>query len=234
MRSRLTIALMVVALGATFFETSAGAQMRAMIRSGAGARLRVGPRLGMRRGFIGAPYRQPFSGPVLLPPYYYSDYFGGGYEPIATQAPVPPVPAQLIVMQSAPPPVAPASPAESVVLENQGGQWVRTSGQTPRAQSPQPDASARLQSAPAVTKEVPAVTKPSPAVLVFRDGHTEEVERYMIKGDVIFTDANYWSTGSWTKRVPIAQLDLPATQKANEQRGGKFSLPSGPNEVMIR
>ena len=56
----------------------------------------------------------------------------------------------------------------------------------------------------------------------------------MIKGDVIFTDTNYWSTGSWTKKVPVAELDVPATRKLNEERGGKFSLPSGPNEVIIR
>jgi hypothetical protein len=230
MKSRLIIALMVVALSASFFVPYAGAQMRGMIR-GPGARLRVSPRLGTRSGFTGGRFRQPFNSPVLLPPYFYGDYYGGEYEPIEVQAAPP---AQLIVTQSAPPPVPPASPAESVVLENQGGQWVRISGQTPRGQSPQADAASRLQSAPAVTKEVPAAAKPSPTVLVFRDGHTEEVERYMIKGDVIFTDANYWSTGSWTKRIPIAQLDLPATQKANEQRGGKFSLPTGPNEVMIR
>jgi hypothetical protein len=29
-------------------------------------------------------------------------------------------------------------------------------------------------------------------------------------------------------------LDVPATLKLNQERGAKFSLPSGPNEVMIR
>jgi len=29
-------------------------------------------------------------------------------------------------------------------------------------------------------------------------------------------------------------LDVPATLKLNEDRGAKFSLPSGPNEVMFR
>ena len=80
--------------------------------------------------------------------------------------------------------------------------------------------------------------QPSPAlpaaVLVFRDGHTEEVEKYVIQGGVINARSDYWSTGSWTRKIPIAELDVPATLKLNEERGGKFSLPSGPSEIVVR
>jgi hypothetical protein len=72
------------------------------------------------------------------------------------------------------------------------------------------------------------------AVLVFRDGHKEEIGKYVIMGATICTSANYWSSGSWTRKVQIVELDVPATLKLNEERGAKFSLPSGPNEVMIR
>ena len=73
-----------------------------------------------------------------------------------------------------------------------------------------------------------------PAVLVFRDGHKQEIEKYTIVGATIYTNADYWSSGSWTREVQIVELDVPATLKLNRERGAKFSLPSGPNEVMIR
>jgi hypothetical protein len=79
---------------------------------------------------------------------------------------------------------------------------------------------------------------PSPAlpraVLLFRDGRKEEIERYVIQNDVIYVASDYWSTGSWTKQIPIAQLDVPATLKLNQQRGAKFRLPSGPGEIAVR
>jgi uncharacterized membrane protein len=71
-------------------------------------------------------------------------------------------------------------------------------------------------------------------MLVFRDGHKEEIERYAIIGAVIYTRADYWSTGSWTRKVTIADLDVPATLKLNQERGGRFTLPSGPDEVVVR
>jgi hypothetical protein len=71
-------------------------------------------------------------------------------------------------------------------------------------------------------------------VLVFRDGHKEEIGKYTIMGATIYANADYWSSGSWTRQVQIIELDVPATLKLNRERGAKFSLPSGPNEVMIR
>ena len=225
MKRRLTIVVGLVVFGATFFVSQAFAQVRLRGPS-APARTGLSPRFGTRVGLTGMRYRQAFASPVLLPPYWYGGYGYGGYggyeyEPIAEPAPQPPV---IVVQQSTPaaPATAPVpSAVESLVLENQGGQWVRISNYSQAA-------------APAATKETSAPTKLPPTALVFKDGHTEDVERYMIKGDVIFTDADYWRTGSWTRRVPLAQLDLPATQKMNEARGGKFNLPSGPNEVFIR
>jgi hypothetical protein len=62
----------------------------------------------------------------------------------------------------------------------------------------------------------------------------EEVDKYMIQGDALYTSADYWTTGSWTKKIPLAELDLPASLKLNKERGAKFNLPSAPNEVVIR
>jgi hypothetical protein len=123
----------------------------------------------------------------------------------------------------APPPTA--GSVESLVLENRGGQWVRVSNY---GQSPAHELPTQPGSAPATATKLP------PASLVFRDGHSEEVERYMVQGNFIFASTNYWSTGSWTRKIPVAELDVPATLKLNEERGVNFKLPSGPNEIIIR
>jgi hypothetical protein len=135
------------------------------------------------------------------------------------------------------------NPAESLVLELQGDHWVRLTnygqsqtGQILQRESQQASSqtSASLISA---ARQIPVSEPPSelpPAVLVFRDGHQEEIGKYVIAGTTIYTSADYWSSGSWTRKVQIAALDIPATLKVNRERGAKFSLPSGPHEVMLR
>jgi hypothetical protein len=56
--------------------------------------------------------------------------------------------------------------------------------------------------------------------LVFRDKHTEEIKNYAIVGQTlwIFTEQR-------AKKITLAELDLPATQKANEDRGVDFQIP---------
>jgi hypothetical protein len=195
-----------------------------------------------RRGFYGSGFGDyyPFYDP-------YDDTDSGG-EP-------PPAP---IVMQAA----APTSPApaqakasESLVMELRGDHWVRLTsygpqefgGQPGRLQSVsqsapgQPDShvgpsrlAGRSASGQAPPEETQPPAKLPPAVLVFRDGYQEEAAKYTIVGSTIFIKADYWSSGSWTRQVPIAQLDIPATLQANQARGAKFSLPSRPGEVMMR
>jgi len=79
-------------------------------------------------------------------------------------------------------------------------------------------------------KSVPAPretehTDPAPAtVLVFRDQHKQEVQNYAIVGQTL------WNFSSQhTEKIPLANLDVPATTKANEDRGVDFRLP-GANE----
>ena len=69
---------------------------------------------------------------------------------------------------------------------------------------------------------------------MFRDGHQEEVKSYTIIGDALYAKVDYWVDGSWTRKIEIANLDVPATLKLNQERGSQFRLPSGPQEVMIR
>jgi hypothetical protein len=66
-----------------------------------------------------------------------------------------------------------------------------------------------------------AVEQAPPTVLVFRDGHSSEVQNYGIVGQTlwVFTERH-------AKKYPLSDLDLPATKAADEQRGVEFALPS--------
>jgi hypothetical protein len=167
-------------------------------------------------------------------PYFYSDYDS---EPGIIEVPPPEI------VQT----VQPASPArvrnppESLVLELQGDHWVRITNYGQSQMDGQPESerasnlpSATLAATPRRTQTAEPPSELPPAVLVFRDGRKEQIRKYMIVGATIYTSADYWSSGSWTRKVQIVELDVPETLKLNQERGAKFSLPSGPNEVMIR
>jgi len=63
---------------------------------------------------------------------------------------------------------------------------------------------------------------PQPAtVLVYKDGHRADVVNYAIVGDALFE----FDDGR-TSKILLAELDLAATEKANDARGVDFKLPS--------
>lgn len=68
--------------------------------------------------------------------------------------------------------------------------------------------------------EAPAPAVEVKTVLVYKDGHKEEVANYAIVGDHLFD----FTTGR--RKVALADLDLPATTKANDARGVDFQLPT--------
>lgn len=59
----------------------------------------------------------------------------------------------------------------------------------------------------------------TPTVLVFRDGHQQEVANYAIAGNKLIV------LGDKTERIQLSDLDLSATAKANEDRGVDFKMP---------
>jgi len=66
-------------------------------------------------------------------------------------------------------------------------------------------------------------TEAAPAtVLVFRDQHKLEVQNYAIVGQTLWNFAP-----QHTQKIPLADLDLAATTKANDERGVDFHLPGG-------
>ncbi len=73
-----------------------------------------------------------------------------------------------------------------------------------------------------------------PAVLVFRDGHSEEVRDYTIADGSLYARGDYYRDGYWNKKIEISALNVPGTVQANSDRNVKFVLPSSPNEVIAR
>lgn len=76
------------------------------------------------------------------------------------------------------------------------------------------------ESAPAQPEE-PVADQPK-TVLVFKDGHQTTVMNYAIVGSTL-----YDLSDGRTKKVALADLDLSATMKQNDEHGVEFRLPAG-------
>ncbi len=81
--------------------------------------------------------------------------------------------------------------------------------------------SAREKTPPAVEPEPTVEMIPQPAtVLVYKDGHKMEVQNYAILGDTLFD-----FEGNRSHKIQLADLELAATQKTNDERGIEFRIP---------
>ena len=72
-----------------------------------------------------------------------------------------------------------------------------------------------------VTSAPPRVQIRAETVIVYRNHHTEEIGNYAIVGQTLWV-----FNEQRARRVPIAELDVPATVKANDARGIDFQLPT--------
>ncbi|MGH7489974.1 MAG: hypothetical protein ACREMY_30865, partial [bacterium] len=148
-------------------------------------------------------------------------------------------PAQIVFVQTPLPAeeVPEPSKPESLLIEWQGDRYVRSSGTddaSVHARRTRPDyAQESNPDVPGGKATIPARDLPS-VLLIFRDSRKEEVSSYAIADGVMYVNSDYWSSGSWNRKVQLADLDLPATLKTNQQRNVKFVLPAGPNQVVTR
>lgn len=69
----------------------------------------------------------------------------------------------------------------------------------------------------------PVAAEPS-TILIFKDGHKVEVGNYAIVGSNLFD-----LTPGHRQKLALADLDMPATEKANEDLGNDFKLPKLPD-----
>jgi hypothetical protein len=189
-----------------------------------GVRIGSGPHFGIQAGpqtagFRSGRFARGASSLFLGDPFLldYSDY-----QPYATVATQP----QIVIVPAAPAPPEPA-PArlEPLMIEWRGDRYVRIAN---NVNSAPPDYVAPSSSAPV------SPHSSLPALLIFRDGNRQEVMSYTIVGDSLYTDADRWVSGAWSKKIALASLDVASTLRANQERGVPFHLPTSPNEVMVR
>jgi hypothetical protein len=214
---------------------------------------------GRRRGsplaspYGSSPYNSlpfPFFGDAFNP----DDIYSSGY-PVASQPP----PFLMEALQTLTAPNAGAkgshailedqgpSNSQPLMIELQNGRYVRVKSaavdgeaQPLALANSQPVKLARVRPAkPSSTDSAPplvavaAVPLPA-AVLIFRDGHSEEVRDYTIADGMLYARGDYYSDGYWNKKIDLAGLNVPSTLEANAARSVKFVLPKSPNEVITR
>lgn len=59
-----------------------------------------------------------------------------------------------------------------------------------------------------------------PALLVYKDGHTQEVQNYAVVGQTLWV-----LNERQAKKISLSDLDLNATRRANENRNIEFDIP---------
>ena len=165
------------------------------------------------------PHQHPFGNGSV---FYYPGLGYEGYEPVGTQPP------SVVIVEQPPAPVAkpeePAAPIHPLLLELQGDHWVRVDNFQNKV----------LTAASHQERSSTAGAKPSlPTVLVFRDQRVETITGYAIIGNVLYAQTDYWTTGAWNRKIALADLNIPATLQANQERGVVFQLPAGPNEITL-
>jgi hypothetical protein len=138
---------------------------------------------------------------------------------------------------------APTSP-QPLVIELQNGRYVRINSTPANGEVlPQKLGSIGAQDATVTSHHSnpsPTIAASSPAhdllpaVLVFRDGHSEEVRDYTIADGILYARGDFYIDGYWNKKIALSTLNLAQTFQANSARNVKFVLPTSPNEVITR
>ncbi len=183
------------------------------------------------RGFL-----YPFG--VFSDSFYSDALYSAGY-PVAAEPPV-------IILQNPPAAVSMSDrtppPAQPLMIELHGNHYVRISGEDTGTQMQMIDqentsAVAKVRRPEGTSSE--ASTKPvahdlPPVVLIFLDGHREQVSTYTIADGILYTSGDYYTSGSWNKKIELSLLNISETISSNRSQGISFQLPTSPNEVIVR
>jgi hypothetical protein len=183
-----------------------------------------------RYGNFGSRYGSLAALPLLTDPFYMDALYDSGY-PVASQPPI-------VILQGAPSaassvPQTASSPHQPLMIELQGDRYVQVSGED--------DSGAEMvDKSGALAKHLNSFAAPHPvpelppAILIFRDGHHEEVSEYTITDGILYASGNFYTGGSWNRKIELSSLNLPDTIQSNQSRGVQFRLPAAPNEVIVR
>jgi hypothetical protein len=136
-----------------------------------------------------------------------------------------------------------SSSSQPLVIELQNGRYVRVKSTAangealPLTLAPGPTQSAKLSRSQPIQPSAAAVSPPHDlpsAILIFRDGHSEEVRDYAIADGILYARGDYYTDGYWNKKIALSTLNVAQTLEVNSTRNVKFVLPSSPNEVITR
>ncbi len=193
-------------------------QLNSRNRSNSGNRFGAGNRFGNRggrrsrgrdRGFRG-PWRYGYPGwygyyvPYLYDPYWMGDSFSGDDQD-----------------NDQDPDMSPANDPPANDMNAQGND-----GPSPEDQSAgdgydsSGDQDVYARSAPYGLRHSELTAPSPPTTLVFRDQHKQEIQNYAIVGRTLWSFAP-----QRTEKIPLSDLDIPATTKVNDDRGVSFRLP---------
>src|SRR5438552_4124035 len=160
--------------------------------------------------------------PIFVP--VYSGY-GYPYSYYPDYDPMVPSYAQPQTVMATAPVEEPQAPAQTVFENRPGYKAPAAAYGEPGAAPPAAAAATAPAAPPAQTTAAPVAPEP-PTILVFKDGHKIEIGNYAIVGETLYNMSG--STGVPGRRafkIALADLDLDATIKANEERGLEFHLP---------
>ena len=77
------------------------------------------------------------------------------------------------------------------------------------------------RSDPPPQRETQPTEAQAPAtILVFRDARKQEVQNYAVVGQTLWV-----FEPRRTEKIPLSQLDIPATAKVNDEHGVDFRIP---------
>jgi hypothetical protein len=168
-------------------------------------------------GFRGNNFNR-FNRPVVVAPFgfgyspFYSPFYSPYYSPFDWSTPASPA---YTYSEPAPAPAYTPPPASSDTSVDLAYQVGRLSEQIAELRAEQSTRGVQPAGAPG-----PGTHTATTTVLVFRDGHREEIQNYAIVGQTLWIlDENKSS------RIPVSELDVAATQAENRQRGVRFTLP---------
>jgi hypothetical protein len=131
-----------------------------------------------------------------------------------------------------------------LMIELQNGRYVRVNHTANDEAQPLAFANDSPAAKPHIKLAKPAPENPTPqtvaaaqlpaVVLIFRDGHSEQVRDYSIAQGTLYARGNYYTDGYWNKKIDLATLNVADTLQANSAHNVNFVLPSSPNEVITR
>jgi len=174
----------------------------------------------------GAPFRSPhFSG---RPGAYVLPFFDPSFANYAAPPEYPAAQPPVIVVQPQSAPAAPvtSAPVQPLTIELRGDRYVQISGDK--------ESNAQVIDEVALSASQQSAKPPAQnVVLIFRDGHHEEVSNYTVADGYVYASSDYYTAGAWVRKIAISELNLPETMAVNQAQGAAFRLPKAANEVVV-